>query len=52
VASCKRSPHWVFEAGYWKDFKNLLINSKEQAKTFSLIFSSTKHQKNVKTIST
>jgi hypothetical protein len=27
----------VFEAGYWKDFQNLSVTSKKQAKTLGLI---------------
>jgi hypothetical protein len=42
----------VFQAGYWHDFQNLLVISREQAKTWSLIFSSTKKCKNVKIIRT
>jgi hypothetical protein len=36
---------------YWKDFKKYEVISKEQAKTLSLMFSSTKKQKIGKTIS-
>jgi hypothetical protein len=38
------------EAGYWKDFQNYYVSSKEQAKNLRLIFSSTKKQKIVKSI--
>jgi hypothetical protein len=42
----------VFEAaGYWKDFQNLQVISKKQAKTLSFIFLTTKKQKIVKTVS-
>ncbi len=39
----------VFETGYWKDFQNKQEISKKQAKTLSLIFSSTMQKKIVKT---
>jgi hypothetical protein len=45
---CQNRRFRAFEAGYWKNIQNLLVISKEQAKTFSLIFSSTKQQKIVK----
>jgi hypothetical protein len=49
-----QSQNWrfrVFEAGFLKDFQNQLVISNGQAKTSSLIFSSTEKQKIVKTIS-
>jgi hypothetical protein len=56
AASCKHSQCQnrrlrVFEADYWKDFQNLYVISKEQAKSLSLIFSSIKKQNIVKTVS-
>jgi hypothetical protein len=41
----------AFEASYLKDFQNWLVISKDQAKILSLILSSTKKQKNCKSIS-
>jgi hypothetical protein len=40
----------AFETGYWKNSQNYKVISKEQAKTLSLIYSSTKEQKILKTI--
>jgi hypothetical protein len=36
---CQNRRLRVFEAGYWKDYQNKQVISKEQAKTSSLIFS-------------
>jgi hypothetical protein len=43
---CQNRRIRVFEAGYWKDFQNYSGISKEKAKNFGLIFSSTTKKKN------
>jgi hypothetical protein len=52
LAAVSKRRFRVFEAGYRKDYKNWKVISMEQkAKILSLIFSSTKKQNIVKTIS-